>query len=307
MSDFASATMMRIIAAGLADQGINGPTLPSTDGPRVALPAKRRFLELVLNAHWPLAILRIGAAVRDMGAEPAQAAIALARTPEDLLDRWQRLERYVHSRHFSKVQHSGDTYSVTHLSRTDTPPHRAEDLLIYGVLVALADRLPGWNAHASLSGGQITYRRGRWDGAGDSPAKAGTLQLTVSAQKAPDPPPQARGDTLHLAQRLLRADPCRAWSLAELAGALHMSPRSLQRALARKNARFSALLIRTRTTLGAEMLTGSLWSAAEIGYACGFADQAHFARSFKRVTAMTPRRFRQEFSPRIPPPDHPPN
>ena len=30
----------------------------------------------------------------------------------------------------------------------------------------------------------------------------------------------------------------------------------------------------------------------EIALDCGFADQAHFSRSFKQVTGQTPRRFR---------------
>jgi len=46
----------------------------------------------------------------------------------------------------------------------------------------------------------------------------------------------------------------------------------------------------------AQLLTGSPASPAEIGYACGFADQAHFTREFKRRTALTPALYRAEFS-----------
>jgi AraC-like DNA-binding protein len=35
--------------------------------------------------------------------------------------------------------------------------------------------------------------------------------------------------------------------------------------------------------------------AAQVGYLCGFADQAHFTRSFKRFTAMTPVVYRAQF------------
>ena len=37
-------------------------------------------------------------------------------------------------------------------------------------------------------------------------------------------------------------------------------------------------------------------STAEVGYMCGFADQAHFTRQFKRHTAMTPALYRSEFA-----------
>jgi AraC-like DNA-binding protein len=38
---------------------------------------------------------------------------------------------------------------------------------------------------------------------------------------------------------------------------------------------------------------------AQVGYVCGFADQAHFTRQFKRHTAMTPGLYRSEFAPRL--------
>ena len=34
----------------------------------------------------------------------------------------------------------------------------------------------------------------------------------------------------------------------------------------------------------------------EIALACGFADQAHFTRSFKQVTGQTPRSYRASIS-----------
>jgi AraC family transcriptional regulator len=42
------------------------------------------------------------------------------------------------------------------------------------------------------------------------------------------------------------------------------------------------------------LLTASSLSLAEIAAECGFADQPHFSREFKRLVGVTPRRFRRE-------------
>jgi AraC-like DNA-binding protein len=35
---------------------------------------------------------------------------------------------------------------------------------------------------------------------------------------------------------------------------------------------------------------------AEVGFLCGFSDQAHFTRAFKRQVGLTPARYRTEFA-----------
>jgi AraC-like DNA-binding protein len=46
----------------------------------------------------------------------------------------------------------------------------------------------------------------------------------------------------------------------------------------------------------ARLLAESPQSPAQIGYLCGFSDQAHFTREFKRHSAVTPARFREQFA-----------
>ncbi len=53
-------------------------------------------------------------------------------------------------------------------------------------------------------------------------------------------------------------------------------------------------LIRKRVAHAKKLLTTTKLSLAEISYACGFSDQAHFAMIFKRVTGMTASAFRRE-------------
>jgi AraC-like DNA-binding protein len=95
---------------------------------------------------------------------------------------------------------------------------------------------------------------------------------------------------------LLAADPGRAWTVAALAQEVACSPRHLQRQLQAQQVSFSALLSQARLTHAAKHLVSTPQSAAEIGYACGYADQAHFNREFKRHTAFTPLAYRAHFA-----------
>lgn len=56
-NDFASAAMMRLLAAGLARRGIPVPVRPPS-GAHVPRPLKRGVLQAVMAAHGPLAIPR---------------------------------------------------------------------------------------------------------------------------------------------------------------------------------------------------------------------------------------------------------
>ncbi|CAN7588379.1 helix-turn-helix domain-containing protein [Brucella pseudogrignonensis] len=52
-------------------------------------------------------------------------------------------------------------------------------------------------------------------------------------------------------------------------------------------------VMRVRVQKAKEMLGTSVLPLAEIGFACGFSDQAHFATLFKRIAGTTPASFRR--------------
>ncbi|QIZ79808.1 helix-turn-helix transcriptional regulator [Thalassovita gelatinovora] len=91
---------------------------------------------------------------------------------------------------------------------------------------------------------------------------------------------------------LLASDIGRSWKLCDAARDLAFSERSLQRRLSGEGRSFSSILRRARMRAATDLLTRSSAPLAEIGYCCGYADQAHFQRDFLRVTNMTPRVFR---------------
>lgn len=87
-----------------------------------------------------------------------------------------------------------------------------------------------------------------------------------------------------LAKRLQGGAP----PLGEIASAMAMSARSLQRALREEDTSYQALLDHARRELALRHLATPEGSAAEVAFLLGFADASAFTRSFRRWTGSTP-------------------
>jgi len=302
MNDFASEAMLRLVRAGLQRQGLAAHGPPAVRQAHVALADKRAWLDQLWQAHGPDVIVRLGEAVHGMDEEPLLLALSLARDPSDLLQRWQRLERFVHSRHRVRVtQPEPGLLRLRHVSLDpQRPPTPAEDLLVFGFLVALCEylRTPGVQARPIgqpvWSRSQRTWRAHVW------PNDVSSWELRWQARPV-SPQEQARHATpegwiAHIQARLA-ADPGRGWTVGALARETASSPRTLQRRLADQGVSFTQLLAKARLAGAARLLAADTMPTAEVGYVCGFADQAHFTRQFKQHTAMTPGLYRSEFRP----------
>lgn len=93
-----------------------------------------------------------------------------------------------------------------------------------------------------------------------------------------------------LQQRLPAGEP----SLADLAAALALSERSLQRRLRDEGLSYKRLLDDTRRELASAYLEQSRHSLTEIAFLLGFSDQSNFNRAFRRWTGQSPRAFRAQ-------------
>ncbi|MDA8826162.1 AraC family transcriptional regulator [Luminiphilus sp.] len=80
----------------------------------------------------------------------------------------------------------------------------------------------------------------------------------------------------------------------DVAQALHMSPRTLQRRLKSENTSYGEVVQQTRMQLAQQLLASPDISATEVGLACGFSDASAFTRAFKRCTGTTPSDYRNE-------------
>ncbi len=300
MNDFSAAAMLRLIRLGLKRQGLAAPDFLPPRSAHIPLSDKRSLLHNVLTTYGAMTVLRIGDAVKDAPDEPMMTALMLAKDPLDLLARWQRLERFVHSKHRTRILDSEPGRLVLqHFAyRGKKPPWPEEDLLIFGLLVAMIEKIEISGLKARAIGITDWPRAdGEWIDT-QLPNDVSTWELTWRPDltgKRSERPHVGTVDWLDMARQALQSDPGRAWSIDALADELHTSSRTLQRRLKSESSSFSSLVAEVRMAAAAELLGRTAQSPAEIGYVCGFSDQAHFTRDFKRYTAFTPSAFREQF------------
>lgn len=82
-------------------------------------------------------------------------------------------------------------------------------------------------------------------------------------------------------------------SLVQLAKALGLSERTLQRRLEERGIRFRTLIDDTRKKRAMQMLSTTHVSISEIAWQTGYADLASFNHAFRRWTGKSPRSFRR--------------
>lgn len=308
MKDFASAALYGLMVRELARQGIQVEVIQAalqkkalTREALVPLQLKRALLTTVYERHGAAPLLAVGAGIHRQSFEPALHVLSRAHAPLELIQRWQRLEKFVHSRHRVEiVEHRPRAMTLRHVSLVaGEPPLPAEDYLIAGLLRALLEAI-GCVGTALEVGADTALWRMQW--ARHVPRPMGVPAAAMPRASAIDTAPivpivlQAATPEVANVVELVAGDTARNWSVAEAAAATHTSPRSLQRRLARSAVTFKQLVRAVRVREACRLLTDTDFSPAEIGYWCGFSDQSHFSREFKRRTNVTPIMFRNAFA-----------
>jgi AraC-like DNA-binding protein len=323
---FASAVMLRVLVQGMQALGMDtsaAPPLHIGQGPHVQLAAKRALLQSAVAQGGLACLLQLGARARLEGGDPIHHAMAAARGVDDLLARWGRLEQVVHRWHRVRVLQQGERSLVLqHVSlKPGASPRPAENLVVLGLLAALLERqglhglrvtiadttvLPGARErdlqHLAAAG-----RTGQWSlqwqpASAGPPPVPGALQAEVPpAVAGPAGPFDARTGLSWPAEALqcagwVQQDLLRRQSLAAAADAVGMARRSLQRVLAQGGLHFSGLVAEVRVRHAAWWLLHTTLPLAEVGFVCGYADQAHFSRAFQCRTGWRPGAYRSGFA-----------
>lgn len=81
-------------------------------------------------------------------------------------------------------------------------------------------------------------------------------------------------------------------SLAEVADALLLSPRTLRRRLHGLNTRFCDLMAEVRGEVARRYLIDTSWSVERIAEEVGYSDAANFRQALKRWTGQSPQCYR---------------
>jgi AraC-like DNA-binding protein len=304
MTDFAASAMARLIAAGLRRQGIVLERVIASRDAHIPLNDKRSLLQMLEASYGINALLRIGDAVGDQRDDPAFTALNAARNPIDLIERWQRLERFIHSRHRIEMSDFGANRAVLrHYSiNVNEPPLDCEDVLVFGVLVALVESIGTSDLRARPVGvSRWTRQRGQWRSLPTrrvvQPFAQWEFRWSPTVAATVGMPSSPGTDTITASLRaLLTRDLCAHWRVEDAAKTLSLSVRTLQRQLMFEKTNFQQTVRAARVARAATLLSGSEASFAEVGYVCGFTDQAHFSRTFKTTTALTPAQFRAAFA-----------
>lgn len=256
--------------------------------------SKVEILEDVRAHHgWP-AVLAIGAGVRALADHPIAKVFTTAPSADVLVQRWRLLERFSHTRNRIEVVGRPRAREITlrHVAVDGGAIPCVDHLYIWGVLATLLEMIGARDVAASFAadhearpfhelGLQLPDDTGvatfRWD------------ELTLRTTELAAPSASALSDRLAL---LLRTDLHGPWSPRRAARALGLSGRSLQRALHAEGTTFSATLLRARVAFAEGLLADPRLSLTDVAFCAGFADQAHFTRTFRRYADVPPSAFR---------------
>lgn len=318
MNEFASAAMVKLLSAAMRRQGMQVPSFDARAA-HVSLDTKRELVGAAVAQGGLACLVGLGRGIEHIAGDATYQALAPARDAADLLARWNRLERYVHSDHRIRVAQAGPRQLVLvhEARRAGQRPWPAESLVVLGVIVAALELigvsglqahvagtrlhpagpdLPGrdWRPGEVGPGGNAGWQTWQldWDGQAVRPQAGHTPASSVPADLC-DPLPWI--EPARTVARHLLADLAAPASLSEAARRVGCAPRTLQAALQRGGLSYTSVVSEARTRAAAWWLAHSARSVAEVGFLCGFADQPHFTREFSRRVGVTPAKYRQAF------------
>jgi len=284
---------------------------------------KRDFLAVVARECGPRTLLQIGQGIQGISYDPIWRAALRSATPAVFVDKWQRFEKFSHTKNRLDIKHNGDkSLLFSRYSVGGGTPTEAENLFICGLVIGLLEAIGCRGLWCDMPLKTGNRFRVRSDTRFYLPPKPDTLVTdtwsigwgaVLSAQDlkpddglAPDikTPPACTAESrqvLRATVQLLEIDISRRWHIGELARELGLSARTCQRRLAQAGFTFSRLTRLIRVHEACRLLKIGDTSLTATGFCAGFADSAHFSRDFRASVGLTPSDYR-DFSRQRPDP-----
>jgi AraC-like DNA-binding protein len=260
------------------------------DGAHASLGDKVAVAEAVLAQHGPGPLLRVGASINDMARDPLAAALLSARSGPDLFARWQRLERYVHTRHPILMRNVTDNAAtLDHRGDPNDPPSIAINYILAGLFA---------NLLAAIGCRDVALTLGPERQVVPLHPKALDCDMGQIAPNLDRPSPDAAASDnagRYISRRLsklIQDDLLQTWTLAQAATTLAVSQRTLQRRLRDEGLTLTALRRRAQIEMASRHLLAGQASLSSTGFACGFSDLPHLTREFRKHVGMPPSAFR---------------
>jgi AraC-like DNA-binding protein len=165
--------------------------------------------------------------------------------------------------------------------------YREDDQLVFRTGKPLVDRMELWYDESRQLDWCLTTKMPLRDAHGKVVGLMGLTRKDAGRQALSEQGDAAKAATF------LRENVHRVMSTAELARAMSLSERSLNRKI---NLAYGVspyeLMLRSRVQAAAEALVKTNASLSEIALAYGFCDQSTFTQHFRRRLGVTPRQFR---------------
>jgi AraC-like DNA-binding protein len=305
--DLTSGALVALMQLSFAEQRLDVSkmlALPKRrrPSPHASLSAKTTLADAILRGNGPVALLRVGDVVPRLASDPLGSALLAARSGRDLMERWLRFERYVHTRHPIAIRLTADTSAkFEHVGTPDSPASDAINFVLAGIFRGLLAAIGCRDIALTIGSGSNrwvvdpTYKS-------KAPRKLCTMTWTLRwTDPAQDMRP-AHADAApglnssERVRRLIEADLLARWTLTKVAARLMLSPRTLQRRLSAHGKSLRMVVLEARIRRATHFLLFSPADLTAISFHCGFADAAHFTRTFKSWVGMTPGEYRHASS-----------
>lgn len=310
--DFASSAMVRVLVRGMAALGLRAPAMQGELArATIALDLKRAVVQSAVEQGGLACLPLLGRGLHDLAMEPTHLALTAGRSAGSMFVRWQRLERYIHSQHRVRIHKLEQGLAVVeHIHKDQGPkPLAFEDLVVCGVLCALLEANGLKSVRATCNGMELFPRpeadaldrcvqleqTGKWTISWHTPEQADrSLDHSMSwahvSPKMWSPFACSVGDLVaRRLPELLHTD--------EAARAMDQSRRSFQRTLAAEGLSYQELQGEVRFRLAGWHLLQQHMPIAEVGFVCGYSDQAHLTREFNKRVGVPPAKYRDLFAP----------